>query len=520
MPPSRSARCKVVLLAASMAAILLFSTCTPFLDEEGYIKALNPTLSLSATSLSLYPSGTATLTATLSPATSESISWSSSSTSVATVDSNGKVTAYAKGTATITATSFISGKTASCAVTVSTHAVTLSSSTLQLYTGGTATLTATITPSVSGSVTWSSSNYSIVTVDSSGLVTALQMGSATITASYSDGSAASCVVTVSAHTVTLSSSTLQLYASATATLTATITPTVSGSVSWGSSANYIATVNSNGLVTALQPGSATITATYSDGSASSCTVTVSAHKVTLSSPTLQLYASMTAALTATITPTASGSVSWSSSDTSIATVSSNGLVVAKKAGSANITATYSDGGTASCAVTVLTYATVSTLAGSSSWGYTNGTGTTATFWYPHSVAIDSSGYVYVADTNNEEIRKISPLGVVSTLAGSGSYGSVDGTGTAASFYQPCGVAVDSSGNVYVADTYNNKIRKISPSGVVSTLAGSGYYNYADNTDTLASFDLPYGVCVDAATPAVIYVADTDNYRIRKITQAN
>jgi ABC-type lipopolysaccharide export system ATPase subunit len=103
---------------------------------------------------------------------------------------------------------------------------------------------------------------------------------------------------------------------------------------------------------------------------------------------------------------------------------------------------------------------VTTLAGSGSAGADNGTGTAASFYYPVGVAVDASGNVYVADAGNNLIRKITSGGVVTTLAGSGSAGAGNGTGTAASFYSPTGVAVDTSGNVYVADANNNLIRKI------------------------------------------------------------
>ena len=154
---------------------------------------------------------------------------------------------------------------------------------------------------------------------------------------------------------------------------------------------------------------------------------------------------------------------------------------------------------------------VTTLAGSSA-GNNNGTGTAAQFNFPFGVAVDSSGNVSVADYSNQRIRKISHAGVVTTFAGS-SPGYVDDTGTAAKFYNPVGVAVDSSGHVYVADTFNHRIRKISPTGVVSTLAGSSS-GYADGTGTAAQFDDPFGVAVDSS--GHVYVADKDNHRIRKI----
>ena len=113
---------------------------------------------------------------------------------------------------------------------------------------------------------------------------------------------------------------------------------------------------------------------------------------------------------------------------------------------------------------------------------------------------------------------ISSTGVVSTLAGSGSKGSNNGTGTAASFNQPSGVAVDKAGNVYVADAGNNQIRKISPAGVVTTLAGSnlGAAGSANGPGYAATFNYPAGVVVDAA--GNVYVADSNNGMIRKITQ--
>ncbi|CAK0830279.1 unnamed protein product, partial [Prorocentrum cordatum] len=118
--------------------------------------------------------------------------------------------------------------------------------------------------------------------------------------------------------------------------------------------------------------------------------------------------------------------------------------------------------------------TVSTLAGSDASGYADGQGAAASFYRPTGgVAVDGAGNVFVAGKFNYRIQKISAGGAVSTLAGSGDEGYADGQGAAASFWCPAGVAVDGAGNVFVADCYNHRIRKISAGGAVSTLAGSG-----------------------------------------------
>ena len=163
---------------------------------------------------------------------------------------------------------------------------------------------------------------------------------------------------------------------------------------------------------------------------------------------------------------------------------------------------------------------VSTLAGTAGTaGSANGTGAAALFNNPSGVATDSSGNVYVADTNNQTIRKVTPAGVVSTVAGSpGVLGSTDATGSAASFRYPNGLASDSSGNLYVADTGNNTIRKITPAGVVSTLAGTpGVAGFADGTGAAASFNGPAAVALD--TLGNLYVADYYNNTIRKVSAA-
>jgi len=158
---------------------------------------------------------------------------------------------------------------------------------------------------------------------------------------------------------------------------------------------------------------------------------------------------------------------------------------------------------------------VSTLAGSETPGFADATGTEAQFSYPYGVAVDSFGNIYVADTGSHQIRKISPEGVVSTFAGSGTAGFADGTGRAARFNKPTEVAVDSFGNIYVADMYNHRIRKISPEGVVSTLAGSGTSGSENGVGEAAQFFYPHGVAVDSF--GNIYVADMYNHGIRKIS---
>jgi sugar lactone lactonase YvrE len=137
----------------------------------------------------------------------------------------------------------------------------------------------------------------------------------------------------------------------------------------------------------------------------------------------------------------------------------------------------------------------------------------ASFSTAWGVAVDGAANVYFS--GRDKIRKITPDGNVTTLAGSGSPGNADGAGTSASFRGPKGLAVDSSGNVYVADRGNNTIRKITSSGIVTTLAGSASPGSADGTGTAASFNSPAGVALDAS--GNLYVADSGNNKIRKIT---
>ncbi len=162
---------------------------------------------------------------------------------------------------------------------------------------------------------------------------------------------------------------------------------------------------------------------------------------------------------------------------------------------------------------------VSTLAGTgATTPFTDGTGGTATFNGPYGVAVDSSGYLYVADTSNHRIRQITSAGVVSTFAGIGTAGAVNGTVGTAQFNTPVGVALDNSGNLYVAERGNHLIRKINSAGEVSTFAGvGGMSGYMDGTGTTAKFNNPYGIAVDKS--GFVYVADSSNNMIRKISPA-
>jgi sugar lactone lactonase YvrE len=139
---------------------------------------------------------------------------------------------------------------------------------------------------------------------------------------------------------------------------------------------------------------------------------------------------------------------------------------------------------------------VTLLAGSGKLGFTNGTGENASFNNPMGMVVDANGNLYVADWNNSCIRKVTPSGLVSTFAGTGIQGSQDGDRLTATFAAPSDIAMDQAGNFYVADTFNNKIRKISTEGIVSTIAGNGNKLTLDGQSTSASFYMPSRIAID------------------------
>lgn len=253
-------------------------------------------VTLDKTSLSIEAGQTAQLTATVQPgnADNQSVTWSSSDNNVVSVDATGKITANAKGSATITVTTADGGKTATCTVTVTEPAapvavtgVTLNKNNTTIYTGRTETLTATIQPAdaTNKAVTWTSDNTGVATVNN-GVVTGVSVGSATITAKTADGGfTATCTVTVEeapiVHPtgVSISKTSINLQIGGSETLTATVTPADANNknVTWSTSDATVATVDKNGKVTGIKAGNATITATTEDGGkTATCSVTVTA----------------------------------------------------------------------------------------------------------------------------------------------------------------------------------------------------------------------------------------------------
>jgi gliding motility-associated-like protein len=160
---------------------------------------------------------------------------------------------------------------------------------------------------------------------------------------------------------------------------------------------------------------------------------------------------------------------------------------------------------------------VSLLAGGIESGFQDGIADAARFNSPSGIAIDLSGNIYISDQNNHSIRKISPSGFVSTFAGNGTAGCADGTGDAARFKYPAGLAIDAIGNIYVADRGNNLIRMINANGKVSTLAGTRATGFADGEALSAIFNAPTGIAI--SNSGDLFIADQVNNRIRKIDSA-
>ncbi len=326
------------------------------------VTAMPTSISVSPAASYIYEGATQQLVANVLPsdAVDKSVTWTSSNPAVATVSTTGLVTAVLQGTCNITATT-VNGKTATATINVlhrpvPVESVTISATSLTLNISETATLTATVNPSNADdrTVVWTSTNPAIVSVNSEGVVTALSSGTAVVKAS-AGGKSASCKVTVNRPAVPVESITLnrteaQLVIGAQTQLVATINPANADStnVTWTSSNPTVATVDYRGRVTAAAVGQAVVTASC-DGKSATCSITVKRPAVpvtdiTLSQTMLSVEEGSSAQLVATVSPDNADdkTVVWISSDPTIATVDSTGLVTGIKPGWTSITATSAD----------------------------------------------------------------------------------------------------------------------------------------------------------------------------------
>lgn len=333
-------------------------------------------ITLNRTSVKLEAGYNYQLVATVTPesTTNKAVTWSSSDETVAKVNSNGLVTLLAGGEAVITATTVSGGISAKCTVTVIQNptGVEVDSNVRNMYVGQVATLTATVLPLTATyrDVVWSTNNDKIVTVTSKGLVTAVSRGTAIITAKTKVGGyTATCAITVGDKVavtgLSIDASGLNMLKGDNRTILATITPSNASekTIEWTSSDISVATVSENGVVTAVGSGEAVITAVTRDGSyQKQCKVTVvqPVTGISLALDNLKLAVGKSKTLKANIEPSdaTNKKLQWESSDESVATVTSSGVVRAKGPGNATILVTTADGGfSASCNISVYTAVT-------------------------------------------------------------------------------------------------------------------------------------------------------------------
>jgi sugar lactone lactonase YvrE len=165
---------------------------------------------------------------------------------------------------------------------------------------------------------------------------------------------------------------------------------------------------------------------------------------------------------------------------------------------------------------------ISTIAGNGIAGYwgDGGMATMAELYYPTSIAADDSGNIFIADEDNNRIRKVNSNGIITTVAGNGkgAYSGDGGLATAASINFPGAVTIDRMNNIYIADSYNGRIRMVNNKGIITTIAGNGKTGYSGDNDlaTLAEFNNPVGISIDTA--GNLYIGDSFNYRVRKLTK--
>lgn len=385
-------------------------------------------ITLNESAIALYAGEKEQLTAKVLPEDADypAVEWITSNSSVAKVDENGLVTGVSAGTATITCKATDgSGVSASCEITVKQYvtSITLPFKSSIVRIGYTNKLNPTILPENASNkkVTWSSSDDAIATVNSSGLVTGVSAGTATITCKATDGSGveASCEATVlnMVKSIVLNKTSGTLYTKKTMQLSPTVSPSDADckTVEWSSNKTSVATVNASGLVTAIAPGTATITCKATDGSSvtATCKVTVKqlVTGVALNKTSATVYTAKTLQLKATISPSnaSNKAVTWSSSNSAIAKVSSTGLVTAVAPGTATITCKAKDGSGKykTCKITVKQLATSVAISRTSAVVYNGRT------------TLQLSAKVYPNNASNKNITWLSGNSKVATVSSTG-----------------------------------------------------------------------------------------------------
>lgn len=336
-------------------------------EYDQAVASLPTSISVSPAQANMYVGAQLSLSATVSPdnASDKSIKWTSSNNAVATVNETGLVTAVGKGTVEIVA-STINGHTSKCTITVNPvypETITVTPATYKFYVGDTYQLSASTTPAdvQNPTLTWKSSDASVVAVDNTGKITAVKVGTATVTASTADGKTAQSVITVNPvypTSIALNVYERYIYAKESYRLTATLTPAdvKDPSLTWTSSNPDIATVDANGYVIGVAQGKTVVTATSPGGASASCTINVMAQmpeSVTLSFDYLIMEVEDSRYLSATVEPAGSiATLTWKSSDNSVVTVSSIGKIDAVGEGEATVTVTTANGLQATCDITV------------------------------------------------------------------------------------------------------------------------------------------------------------------------